>query len=93
MSDKKVLKKTDKVVARKIEGEMILLPLYKSSMDMNYIYTLNESAARFWDLVNGKNSIADIKADLLTTYNVDKKMLDAEIDGLIKDLKSVKAVK
>jgi len=93
MSDKKVFKKTDKIVAREIEGEMLLLPLYKSSKDMNYIYTLNESAAAFWKLINGKNTLANIRTNLLDIYDVDEKTLTNEVEGLIKDLKSIKAVK
>jgi len=90
---KKVLKKTDKVVTREIEGEMILLPLYKSSKDMNYIYTLNDSATDFWNCVDGKRNLAKIEEDLMDIYDVDEKKLSKNIDSLIEDLKTIKAVK
>lgn len=93
MNDKKVLKKTDKIVAREIEGEMILLPLYKSSKDMNYIYTLNETAAAFWSLIDGKKTLARIKEKLLNAYSVDEETLIKQMDGLIKDLESIKAIR
>ncbi len=93
MIGKKVLTKTDKVVSREIEGEKMLLPLYKSSKDMNFIYTLNETAAYFWDRIDGKKSIADIKQDLLGVYDVDEKRLTKQIEDLVKDLKSIKALK
>lgn len=92
MNDKKVLKKTDKVVTREIEGEVILFPLYKSSKDMNYIYTLNETAAAFWSLIDGKKTLARIKEKLLNAYSVDEKTLIKQMDGLIKDLKTIKAI-
>jgi len=93
VDERKVLKKTDKVVTREIEGEMILLPLYKSSKDMNYIYTLNDSATDFWNRVDGKRSLAKINEELIDVYDVDEKKLAKNIDGLIEDLKVIKAVK
>ena len=93
MASKSILKKTDKVVSREIEGEKILLPLYKSSKDMNYIYTLNETASEVWDRIDGKKSLAKIKQDLIEIYDVDEKILTKQTDALIKDLKSIKAVK
>ena len=92
MDNKKVFKKTEKVVTREIEGEVILLPLYKSSKDMNYIYTLNETAAAFWNWVDGKKTVSAIKEIFLKTYKIDEETLDKEISALIKDLKSIKAL-
>lgn len=89
---KKVLTKTDKVVTREIEGEMILLPLYKSSKDMNYIYTLNDTAADFWSRIDGKKSVDKIKKELLDAYDVDEKTLTKQINEVTKDLKSIKAI-
>jgi hypothetical protein len=89
----KVLIKTDKVVMREIEGEVILLPLYKTSKDMNYIYTLNDTASEVWDRIDGKHSIEEIKKDILDDYEIDEKHLTEQMDMLIKDLQSIKAVK
>jgi len=93
MDSKKILKKTDKVVTRKIEDEVILLPLSKSSKDLNYIYTLNQTAADFWDRINGKKSIDKIKEELLSIYEVDDKTLTKQMNDLAKDLKSIEAIK
>ena len=92
MDQKKVFNKTDKVVTREIEGEVILLPLYKSSKDMNYIYTLNDTAAAFWDLIDGKNTLEVIKEELLDSYSVSEETLLKEMGQLLKDLKSINAV-
>ncbi|MDD5069869.1 MAG: PqqD family protein [Candidatus Omnitrophica bacterium] len=92
MQAKKIFKKTDKIVTRDIEGEVILLPLYKSSKDMNYIYTLNETAAAFWNLVDGKKTVSAIAKEILAIYDVSEEILAKEIDALVKDLKSIKAI-
>ena len=71
---------------------MILMPLYKSADDLSYIYTLNETAARFWELLDGKRSVNDIKEILLGEYDVTAEVLDAQVKELLKDLKNIKAV-
>jgi hypothetical protein len=68
------------------------MPLYRSADDLSYIYTLNETAARFWELLDGKRSVNDIKKVLLDEYDIEEDKLDSQIQELIKDLKSIKAV-
>lgn len=92
MNDKKVLKKSDDVVTREIEGKVILMPLYKSSRDLNYIYTMNETASRAWALMDGKASLGHIKARLLKSFDVGEKRIEKELSEFIKDLKSIKAI-
>ncbi|MFH1593378.1 MAG: PqqD family protein [Candidatus Omnitrophota bacterium] len=93
MDEKRVFKKTDKIVMRQIEGETILLPLYKSSKEMNYIYTLNETATDFWNRMDGKKNMAKIHEELMDVYDVDEKRLTKNMNDLTKDLKSIKAIK
>lgn len=92
MDEKKVLKKSDRVVSREIEGEMILLPLYKSSKDLSYIYTLNKTAAVLWELIDGKTTLGQIKEELMEEYDVGEEKLNRQMDELVKDLKTIKAV-
>ena len=92
MNQKKVLKKSDDVVTREIEGKVILMPLYKSSRDLNYIYTMNETASRAWVLMDGKVSLGYIKAKLIESFDVSEKKIEKELAEFIKDLKSIKAI-
>ena len=92
MDEKRVLKKSPQVVSRKIEGEVILIPLYKSSDDLSYIYTLNETAVSAWELIDGKKRLGRIKEELMKTYDISDEKLTKQLDELIKDLKSIKAI-
>lgn len=92
MDENKIFKKSDQMVTREIEGEIVLLPLYKSSKKLSYIHTLNETAASAWELIDGKNSLADIKDKLMDKFDIDEAKLSRQLDELIKDLKSVKAI-
>lgn len=92
MDEKKIFKKSNQVVTREIENEMVLLPLYKSSKSLNYIYTLNETAACAWELIDGKSSLAEVRNKLIEKFEVDEAKLTRQLDNLIKDLKSVRAI-
>jgi len=90
MNERKVLKKSNKIVARELEGEVIIIPLYKSSDEIGCIYTLNETAARFWSLINGKRTIGAIKKKILSEYEITEEKLNKRIEELLKDLNSIK---
>lgn len=91
MDEKRILNKSDKIVTREVEGEVIMIPLYKSSEDLSYIYTLNETAARFWKLIDGKRTISAIKKKILSEYEITEEKLSKQIGGLLKDLNGIKA--
>lgn len=92
MDEKKVLKKSNQIVTRKIESEVILLPLYKSSKDPNCIYTLNETVAVAWELINGKRTLGEIKERLMDKFEVGEEKLTKQLDRLITDFKSIRAI-
>ena len=92
MNAKKVLKKSSNMVAREIEGKVILMPISRSSKNANCIYTLNETAAAAWNIIDGKISLGRIKDRLMTKFNVKEKTLEKELDQFVKDLKSMEAI-
>lgn len=93
MKDTKVLVKNPDVVTRVIEDETILMPIYKSSDEINCIYTLNKQAAFVWDLIDGKSTLAEIKKKILGEFDSPSAEVDKELAGLLKDLTEIKAVK
>ena len=93
MQDSSILKKNPDIVCRTIEDETILMPIYKSSEEINCIYTLNEAAARIWKLIDGKKKLSGIKKILLKEFDVTEKELNKKLDKFLKELKEIKAVK
>jgi len=93
MEDAKVFKKNPDMVSRTIEDETILMPIYKTSDEINCIYTLNDVAARIWGLIDGKRNLGRIKKMLLAEFDVTEKELNKELYKFLKDLKEIKAVK
>jgi hypothetical protein len=93
MKDAIVLKKNPDMVSRTIEDETILMPLYKTSDEINCIYTLNDVAARVWELIDGKKSLTQIKKKLLEEFDSSEKETDKELNKFLEDLQKIKAIK
>jgi hypothetical protein len=74
------------IVSRLIAGEMILVPIRKNVGDMENIYTLNETAARIWELIDGKNSVAEIYQQMLLEYDIDPLQAEGDLHELLAEL-------
>ena len=88
-----VLRKNKDMVTRVIEDETILMPVYKTSDEINCIYTLNKVAARVWKLIDGKNSLGEIKDRLTKEFDSTPAEIDLELKKLLKELKEIKAIR
>ena len=64
-------KKNSKIVARKTGSEYVLVPVRDNIADMEAVYTLNETGAFIWDLIDGKRSIKEIAEELVKEFEVD----------------------
>ncbi len=93
MQKNKVLSKNPNMVTRVIEDETILLPLYKSSNEINCIYTLNKVASEVWNLIDGKKTPAEIKKQVLKKFDTTPEEAGKEMQKFLKDLKEIKAIK
>jgi len=87
------LRKNPDMVSRVIDDETILLPLYKSSDEINCIYTLNKAASAVWNLIDGKKTLVEIKKQVLKKFDTTPKETDKEMQKFLKDLKEIKAVR
>ena len=92
MQENKALSKNPNMVTRVIEDEAILLPLYKSSDEINCIYTLNKVASEVWNLIDGKRTLAEIKKRVLKKFDTTPEEVNKEMQKFLKDLKEIKAV-
>ena len=92
MRDNVTLRKNPTVVTRVILDETILLPVYKSSTEINCIYTLNKVASRVWEMIDGKKNIAVIKKLVLKEFDTTPRESEKELEKLLGELKEIKAV-
>jgi len=92
MDENLVLHKNKDMVTRVIDDETILLPIYKTSDEINCIYTLNKVGSRLWELIDGKKRLGEIKKQVLKEFDTTPPEVDKEIAKFLKDLKEIKAV-
>ena len=73
------------IVSRQIGGEVILVPIRSTIADMNYLYTLNSTAARIWQLLDGVNDLEDIHQQICREFDIDPLEAKTDLDEVIQD--------
>lgn len=92
MSDNTVIRKNPDIVTRVIAEETILLPVYRTSEEIDAIYTLNDSAAMVWDLIDGRRTVGDLKRLILQRCQTTPEDVDRELTELLKDFQGINAI-
>jgi len=53
---------------------------------MNSVYTLNETGAFIWELIDGKRSIEEIIIKLTNEYDIDKQNAESDVFTFIENM-------
>lgn len=88
----RIYSRSDSVVFRKIGDECILVPIRHSVGDLDSIYTLNETAARIWELLDGTRRVGQIKEQLLMEYEVTPSQVEKDILEHLTQLEAANAI-
>lgn len=74
------------IVTRKTGSEYVLVPVANNIADMNSVYTLNESGAFIWELIDGKRNIGEIINSLTLEYDIDNAAAAKDIFSFLEDM-------
>ena len=74
------------IVTRKTGNEYVLVPVANNIADMNSVYTLNETGAFIWDLIDGKRNIEEIISLLTEEYDINKQSASEDVISLINNM-------
>ena len=88
----KVYKKSDSIVFRKIADEFILVPIRQNVGDLESISTLNEVAARIWELIDGKMKVREIKDKIVEEFEVTPQQAEKDLIEYLHQLKEIEAI-
>ena len=78
---------SDDVVAREIEGELIIVPLTSGIGDMeDDLFTLNETGRAIWDRLDGKKNLKEIVAELRNGFEDKAGKIEQDVVGLTSEL-------
>jgi hypothetical protein len=81
------------VVAREIEGELIIVPVSAGiGGSGDELYTLNETGTAIWGRLDGQRSLNDVIRELAAEFDADESVIRGDVLGLIEELVQRKIV-
>ncbi|MBW6465124.1 MAG: PqqD family protein [Brevefilum sp.] len=84
---------SEDVVAREIEGELIIIPLVAGIGDLeDELFTLNETGKAIWKQIDGQNSLETIITHLMEAYTAERDEIEQDVLGLVAELAKRKMV-
>jgi len=78
---------SEDVVAREIEGEVVIVPLVAGIGDADdELYTLNETGQAIWQKLDGQRTLKDVAASLVSEYNTPLADIENDVLGFASEL-------
>lgn len=84
--------RSPEVVARKIQGELIIVPIRRGVGDLNSLYTLNPVGAVLWDFMNEGHTVAEMVKRVCDEFEVTASEAQADIQSFLDSLMQEKLV-
>lgn len=89
MKDKSY-QKDPNIVSRKIDDEVILVPIKRKLADVNAIYLLQDDVSvRIWELIDGKRPVREIKEIISREFEVDPKQAEDDLTEFLEQLEKI----
>ncbi len=76
------------VVSRKTGNEYLLVPVAENIADMDSIYTLNETGAFIWELIDGKRNIEEMILLVAEEFDTDTETAKNDVIEFIEAMKN-----
>ena len=80
------------VVARQIEGELVIVPIRSGVGDLNSLYTLNQVGSVLWDFMNEGHTIAEMVSRVCDEFEVTSSQAQSDIRNFLDALLEEKLV-
>jgi hypothetical protein len=78
---------SDDVVAREIEGEIIIVPLVAGIGDAeDDLYTLNETGQAIWQKLDGQRTLKDVASALAGEFSAPLAELESDVLGFASEM-------
>ena len=74
------------VVARRVAGEYLLVPVRNGAAQMDYIFTANEVGSAIFRLLDGSRDVHDIARHLSREFAVDEECAQRDVLEFLRDL-------
>jgi hypothetical protein len=87
-----IWRRADRIVGRRIGGELVLVPILQRGTDADAIFHLNKTAAFVWEQLDGERDLVEIASLMTGRFDVELARAQAECAELMETLKSLGAV-
>lgn len=81
-----VYRKRDDIVARRIAGETLLVPIRGELAEMQQIFALNPVAEFIWERLDGAHPLGEILDGILEDFEVGSDEARADMERFVRDL-------
>ena len=83
----KIYSPSKDIVAREIEGEIIIVPLVGGIGDMeDELFSLNETGKAIWKKLDGKKKLVDLIKELQEEFEAPEGEIQRDVIGLVEEL-------
>ena len=89
---KRRFKKSPEVVGRIIGDEAIIVPVNSNLAHQDSIYNLDPAGAKIWQMLDGRNSVAEIIGQMVKDTVVSAKQAEQDLEEFLKDLEDIGAI-
>ena len=78
---------SEDIVAREIEGELVIVPLVAGIGDMeDELFSLNDTGKDIWRKLDGKATLAEVANALAAAYSAQPHEVERDVVGLVGEL-------
>ena len=84
--------RNQEVVARKIQGELIIVPIRRGVGDLNSLYTLNAVGAVLWDFLTESHTIGEMVKRVCDEFEVTASEAQQDIEAFLDSLRQEQLV-
>lgn len=85
--EQKFKKKTN-CVAKEVDDELVIVPIKDDLAEMDYLYTLNETASFVWNRLDGRTTLKEIAEKLTENYEVDYSTASDDVIKVINEIEN-----
>ena len=78
---------SEHIVAREIEGEIVIVPLTSGIGDADdELYTLNDTGKAIWKRLDGKRTLQDVSRELSAEFEDATGQIERDVIGFVDEL-------
>lgn len=88
MNLKSVPVRSASIVTRKTGNEYVLVPVTNNIADMNSVYTINETGAFIWELIDGKKNVEELIDAVIDKYDADRETATKDVFTFVDKMRN-----